>query len=589
MEVKSRAVHALSLHFFFLSLMAVFTTTTSTETDIACLKSIKASLQDPFNYLKTSWNFQINTEGFICRFAGVECWHPDENKVLNLRLSDMGLKGNFPEGLRNCTSLTGLDLSNNRFQGPIPFDIDKILPFLTSLDLSSNNFSGEIPSTIANCSRLNVLKLDHNHLKGQIPPELGFLDRIKQFSVANNYLSGPVPNFSNNASVSADSYANNKRLCGGPLRRCRKRTTKWKWRFDNSFNGGFAIGYVVFSVSTVVLYASYCVPWVHSGKGNDMITIPAMVLLMLKKKMKKYADFDQFASLSTLEFLLEKEVSNSENFVTRMRFGDLLKATENFSRDNIIGLGETGTIYKATLPNGWYLAVKKFSNSQNSEEEFITELKILGRLRHNNIIPLIGFCKESRKRLLVYNYAHNGNLSDWLHSADGKKKDALKWPLRMKIAVGLARGLAWLHHCCDFRVAHLNVSSRSILLDMNFEAKLSNFGMATLVNPNEMNDSSRGFVMDMEFWEQCFLKEDVVNFGVVLLELITGKKGSSINLAGGETFDIIDEQLVGEGHEDEMFECIRIAYKCVQPFPEQRPTMLDVYTRISNIRDTFLH
>ncbi|WCJ21843.1 BAK1-interacting receptor-like kinase 1 [Euphorbia peplus] len=589
MAPKSRA--DLSLHIFLLALMAVFTTSISTETDVFCLKYIQASLEDPFSYLETSWDFNNNTEGFICRFAGVECWHPDENKVLNLRLSDMGLRGNFPEGLRNCTSLTGLDLSNNELQGAIPFSIDKMLPYLTNLDLSSNNFSGEIPSTIANCSALNFLKLDHNHFSGQIPPELGLLERIKQFSVANNNLSGPVPRFSN-ATISADNYAKNKGLCGAPLRECRGHPAKWRWRFDNSFEGGFVIGYVVFAVSSVVIYASYCVPWVRMGKGNQMMTIPQMLLLILKKMINKhkYPVFDQYATFSTAEFLLHRQVSKSENYVTRMRLADLLKATENFSGDTMIGSGETGTMHKATLPNGWCLAVKKFSNSQNAEEQFITELKILGKLRHNNINPLIGFCKESRKRLLVYNYTSNGNLFDWLHSGDINKKNVLKWPLRMKIAVGLARALAWLHHCCDFRVAHLNVTSRSVLLDLNFEAKLSNFRMATLINPNEINNSSSGFNMDTEFWEECFVKEDVFNFGIVMLELITGQKGESLRNyeESSPYYDAAVEEVVrGQGHENEMFELLRVASNCVQPFAEQRPSMLNVYATISMIRDKY--
>ncbi|KAJ8769560.1 hypothetical protein K2173_005163 [Erythroxylum novogranatense] len=191
-----------------------------TPTDIACLKNIKASLKDPYGYLTSSWNFENTTEGFICKFIGIECWHPDENKVLNIRLADMGLKGHFPAGLRNCTSVTGIDLSNNQLYGPVPNDISKIITFVTTLDLSSNNFSGPIPVDLANCSYLNVLKLDHNRFSGNIPPQLGLLDRLKTFSVANNLLTGPVPNFNSNSSFGADSYANNPGLCGKPLEDC---------------------------------------------------------------------------------------------------------------------------------------------------------------------------------------------------------------------------------------------------------------------------------------------------------------------------------------------------------------------------------
>jgi Leucine-rich repeat (LRR) protein len=197
-----------------------------TETDIYCLRRVKDSLEDPYGYLNSSWDFSNNTEGFICKFTGIECWHPDENRVLNIRLSDMGLKGQFPRGLENCSSLTGLDLSNNKLFGNIPQDISTILKFVTTLDLSSNNFSGQIPVSLSNCSYLNVLKLDHNRLSGQIPAELGLLGRIKTFSVANNLLTGPVPRFSNASNITADSYANNPGLCGAPLDACQPASNK---------------------------------------------------------------------------------------------------------------------------------------------------------------------------------------------------------------------------------------------------------------------------------------------------------------------------------------------------------------------------
>ena len=188
------------------------------RSDIDCLKSIKDSLEDPLKYLNSSWNFNNNTEGFICRFTGVDCWHPDENKVLNIKLSDMGLKGKFPQGIVKCTSLTGLDLSSNKFYGSIPSNISKLIPFVTSLDLSSNNFSGNISTNLANCSFLNILKLDNNKLTGQIPPELGLLSRLKTFSVSNNLLTGQIPNFQ--TSFTADNFANNPGLCGKPLDLC---------------------------------------------------------------------------------------------------------------------------------------------------------------------------------------------------------------------------------------------------------------------------------------------------------------------------------------------------------------------------------
>ncbi|CAA2989939.1 probably inactive leucine-rich repeat receptor kinase At5g48380 [Olea europaea subsp. europaea] len=140
--------------------------TYSAQSDVDYLRAIKNSLEDPSNYLKSSWNFNNNTEGFICEFYGVDCWKPDENRVLNLRLSGIGLKGEFPLSVAGCSSLTGLDLSYNEIYGKIPNNISRILGFMTSLDLSSNQLSEKIPVDLANCTYLNVLKLDNNQLTG---------------------------------------------------------------------------------------------------------------------------------------------------------------------------------------------------------------------------------------------------------------------------------------------------------------------------------------------------------------------------------------------------------------------------------------
>ncbi|KAK7382772.1 hypothetical protein VNO80_01832 [Phaseolus coccineus] len=214
--VKSRQIFSplSSVTFLFLIISDI---TYGTDTDIFCLKSIKDSLKDPQNYLQ-SWNFNHKTEGFICSFIGVECWHPDENRVLNLKLSQMTLTGLFPRAIGNCTSLTGLDLSANNLSGIIPENIATLLPFLTSLDLSSNDFSGVIPLSLANCTYINTIKLDQNQLSGQIPQQLSLLQRLKTFTVSNNSLVGPVPNFTN-AHVLVN-YSNNKGLCGPSLKHC---------------------------------------------------------------------------------------------------------------------------------------------------------------------------------------------------------------------------------------------------------------------------------------------------------------------------------------------------------------------------------
>ncbi|PON46683.1 Tyrosine-protein kinase, partial [Parasponia andersonii] len=303
-----------------------------------------------------------------------------------------------------------------------------------------------------------------------------------------------------------------------------------------------------------------------------------------------------------------KQISQLEKMVNRMSFTELCKATDNFSINNVIGTGKTGTMYKATLPNGWFLAVKRLDDSPHSESQFVSELLALARMRHDNLIPLLGFCIVNNERLLVYKHMSNGNLYDCLHPRECETTNILHWPLRVKIAMGIARGLAWLHHKCIFRVVHRRISSRSVLLDRYFEPKISNFGNTILSNfggalfvyPNE-NDS--GLLVNSGVWESDFVKKDVYDYGTVLLELITGKETltrsfSSLHNTLVEWInhfssnacnfsDAIDRSLIGKGFDGEILEVLRIVSDCVHPLPYERPKMLQVYKRISNIGERY--
>ncbi|KAL5576307.1 hypothetical protein UlMin_018006 [Ulmus minor] len=564
MTLTTRSAFIL-LHLFLCSLLlGTYKVSHARQSDIDCLKSIKETFVDPFNSLN-SWNFDNNTEGFMCKFVGVECWHPDENKVINIRLPDMGLEGKFPRGIANCSSLTGLDLSNNQLSGTIPSDIARLIPFVTTLDLSNNKFSGEIPKSLSNCTYLNFLYLDHNQLSGTLPVELTLLSRFQHFRVAKNLLSGEVPNFTR-AILKRENFAKNPGLCGGPLKPClQKHIGKLKDPFKNSFKFGFGAGYVV-SVIAVILCCS--VPWLQLKQTATMM------LLRLEK------------------------------LVNRISFMELCKATDNFREDNIIGVGRIGTTYKATLPNGWFLAVKRLNDSDQFESQFVSELLALSRLRHDNLIPLLGFCKERNEKLLVYKYMSNGNLYDRLHLVQGVTK-ILEWPLRVKIAIGIARGLAYLHHKCTFRVVHRNINSKCILLDRYFEPKISNFGSTIMSNHGGAmfvysNDTDSGLLVNSETWDSDFAQKDVYDYGILLLELITGEEtvsSSSSRLhktlvewinhicgGGSCTFnDAIDKSLIGQGFDVEILRVLRIASECVHPFPFQRPKMLQVYETISTL------
>ncbi|KAM4082690.1 hypothetical protein ACJW30_08G001500 [Castanea mollissima] len=558
----------------------------ATSTDIYCLKTIKESLEDPYNYLNSSWDFNNNTEGFICKFTGVECWHPDENKVLNIRLSDMGLKGKFPRGIENCTSMTGLDLSSNKLSGPIPSDISQKLPYITSLDLSSNSFSGGIPLSLANCTYLNVLKLDNNQLNGTIPLQLGQLNRMKSFSVSNNRLSGQVPTFS--FSIQADSYANNLGLCGGPLASCPGTVKKSRV--------GIIAAAAVGGVTITAIFVGIVLYYFSRG-------------VVIKKKEDDPEGNEWAKNIKGTKGI---KVSMFEKSVSKMKLSDLMKATDNFSKNNIIGTGRTGTLYKALLPDGCSLMVKRLQDSQRLEKEFVSEMNTLGNVKHGNLVPLMGFCMAKKERLLVYKYMENGTLYDQLHDTEPEAR-SMDWPLRLKIAIGAAKGLAWLHHNCNPRIIHRNISSKCILLDKDFEPKLSDFGLARLMNPIDTHLST---FVNGEFGDLGYVapeyprtlvatpKGDVYSFGVVLLELITGETPTHVASAP-ESFkgslvewitdlsttslvqNAIDKSLLGQGFDNELTQFLKVACNCVSPTAKQRPTMFEVYQLLRAIGERY--
>lgn len=152
-----------------------------------------------------------------------------------------------------------------------------------------------------------------------------------------------------------------------------------------------------------------------------------------------------------------------EKSVTKMKFNDLMKATNNFNKDNIIGSGRTGTVYKAVLDDGTSLMVKRLQESQYTEKEFLPEMATLGNVKYRDLVPLLAFFVAKKERLLVYSNMPNGTLHDQLHPVDNCGK-VMDWPLRLKIGIGAARGLAWLHHTCNPRIIHRNISSKCILI-----------------------------------------------------------------------------------------------------------------------------
>lgn len=255
--------------------------------------------------------------------------------------------------------------------------------------------------------------------------------------------------------------------------------------------------------------------------------------------------------------------------VSKMKLSDLMKATEEFKKDNIIGKGRTGTMYKGVLEDGTPLMVKRLQDSQHSEKELDSEMKTLGSVKHRNLVPLLGYCIAKKERLLIYEYMPNGYLYDQLHPSDEDSYNPIDWPSRLKIAIGAAKGLAWLHHSCNPRIIHRNISSKCILLTADFEPKISDFGLARLMNPIDTHLST---FVNGEFGDFGYVapeysrtmvatpKGDVYSFGVVLLELVTGQKATGVTRDSEEEED--KEESCFKGN---LMECMEFWNPLFQP------------------------
>ncbi|XP_022859856.1 probable receptor-like serine/threonine-protein kinase At4g34500 [Olea europaea var. sylvestris] len=219
---------------------------------------------------------------------------------------------------------------------------------------------------------------------------------------------------------------------------------------------------------------------------------------------------------------------------------DLEIATNRFSDDNVIGEGGYGIVYRGVLPDGSVVAVKNLLNNEGqAEKEFKVEVEAIGKVRHKNLVGLMGYCVEGAQRLLVYEYIDNGNLEQWLHGIVGPVSP-LTWEIRMKIAIGTARGLAYLHEGLEPKVVHRDVKSSNILLDRKWNPKISDFGLAKLLGSEKSYVTTRvmgtfGYVSP-DYASTGMLNEgnDVYSFGVLLIEIITGKSPVDYSRPPGE-------------------------------------------------------
>ncbi|XP_048439217.1 BRASSINOSTEROID INSENSITIVE 1-associated receptor kinase 1-like isoform X2 [Pyrus x bretschneideri] len=283
----------------------------------------------------------------------------------------------------------------------------------------------------------------------------------------------------------------------------------------------------------------------------------------------------------------------------RFSLRELQVATDTFSNKNIIGRGGFGKVYKGCLADGTLVAVKRLKEerTQGGELQFQTEVEMISMGVHRNLLRLHGFCMTPTERLLVYPYMANGSVASCLRDRP-EGQLALDWPIRQHIALGSARGLAYLHDHCDPKIIHRDVKAANILLDEEFEAVVGDFGLARLMNYKDTHITTavRGTIGHIapEYFSYGRFSEktDVFGYGVMLLELITGQRGFDPQLASDDNLMLVDwvkrllknrrlETLVDSDLNrnyiyDQVEQLIQVALLCTQDSPRERPKMSEV-------------
>ncbi|KAL5569883.1 hypothetical protein UlMin_026458 [Ulmus minor] len=488
--------------------------------------------------------------------------------------SSCKLKGKIPDFI-GCKTIYKIELEGNLLNGSIPWDIghcDKLI----SLNFSRNLLTGIIPWEISTLPSITDVDLSHNSLTGTIPSNFGNCSTLESFNVAYNSLTGPIPAsgaiFPN---LHPSSFSGNDGLCGGILPKpCAadmlaagavevhsQQPKKTAGAIVWIMAAAFGIGLFVLVAGTRCFHANY------SRRFNEDHQIGPWKLTAFQRLNFTADDVLECLSMS----------------------------------DKIIGMGSAGTVYRADMPSGDIIAVKKLwgKHKENIRRRrgVLAEVEVLGSVRHRNIVRLLGCCSNREVTMLLYEFMPNGSLDDLLHGKNKAQNLVADWITRYKIALGVAQGICYLHHDCDPVIVHRDLKPSNILLDADMEARVADFGVAKLIHCDESMSviaGSYGYIApEYAYTLQVDEKSDIYSYGVVLMEILSGKKSVDAEFGDGnsivdwvrskiKTKDGVKEVLDKNAGaacspvREEMMQMLRIALLCTSWNPADRPSMRDV-------------
>ncbi|XP_019159617.1 PREDICTED: protein STRUBBELIG-RECEPTOR FAMILY 3-like [Ipomoea nil] len=568
-----------------------------------------------------------------------------------MSLNDNHLTGEIPDSFEGLVHLKNLDLSNNNLSGRLPPSLGNLS--LVTLHLQNNQISGTLD--VLQDLPLQDLNIENNLFSGPIPQKLLTIPVFKKDG--NPFNSSNVPSPPPTPSPAPPSDKKPGKQVDGPSPTEQPNSKKSKNSAATRRIVWISIVAVV-SFIMLVLAILLCLPKCFK-KRQDTHRIPSRLEIAppvvsrrspsdngsmvqpghdLKKATPPVVALKEEHQPNRPEVTAENvsAIPKDSHEINITRFdidampppppppaptetvanpptrrlpptsvnaytiASLQQYTNSFSHDNLIGTGTLGTVYKAELPRGKLLAVKKLDKrvcNQQKDYEFIDLVNNVDRIRHANVVELMGYCAEHGERLLVYEYCDNGTLQDALHNNDEFKKN-LSWNMRITMALGAARALEYLHESCEPPVVHRNFKSANILLDDELAVHVSDCGLAPLISSGAVSQLSGQLLTTYGYGAPEFesgiytLKSDVYSFGVVMLELLTGRMSYDRTRSRGEQFlvrwaipqlhdidaltGMVDPSLNGKYPIKSLSHFADIISRCVQQEPEFRPPMSEV-------------
>lgn len=594
--------------------------------------SVVGVFQGPLEVIDLSRN---QFQGHIAQvnFSSTFNW----SNLLYLDISENAFSGEFSTHLSRAVNLKHLNVAHNRFMKQQFLQVD-MLSSLEYLNLSGTNLIDQIPSNVSHLSSLRVLDLSKNNLSNRIPPIV--TKNLQVLDLSHNKLTGEIPlmliqelnemerfNFSyNNLSFCASQFSSEilQTAFIGSLNSCpiAANPAFFKRNAPNHRGLKLEVGLtlsMVFLLVGLLFLAFGCrrktSMWaVKQSSSKEELTISGPFSFHTDSTTW-VADVKQATTVPVVIF--QKPLLN-------FTFADLLSATSQFDRDTLLAEGRFGPVYRGVLPGGVHVAVKVLVHGSTlTDQEAARELEYLGRIKHPNLVPLTGYCLAGDQRIAIYEYMENGNLhnllydlplgvqttEDWSTDTWEDENHGIQnlgsgglltaWGFRHKIALGTARALAFLHHGCSPPIIHRDVKASSVYLDSELEPRLSDFGLAKIfgngVEDEILARGSPGY-MPPEFLEAersspkaPTSKSDVYGFGVILFELITGKKPMEDEYPEADLVSwvrglvrknqgsaAIDPKIRGTGADAQIVEALKIGYLCTAQVPSKRPSMHQV-------------